>query len=177
MLLHPYSPTWVDDYKAITSAILSHIDCHDLQCHHIGSTAIAGLAAKPIIDIDLSYSLDASFSIIKEGLESIGYKHIGNLDIVGREVFKRVQGEHHLVLDSIVHHLYLCHIDNKELQRHLAFRNYLRKNQEAKAEYEKLKYKIAELTDQDKTEYSILKETMARQFIEDILEKSHSAEQ
>ena len=61
---------------------------------------------------------------------------------------------------------------NRSLKRHLAFRDYLRKNQTARAEYAALKYKIAELANQDRKVYAELKETMAKELIESILLKS-----
>lgn len=172
MLLYPYKPSWADDYKAIVTEIYKKIDCQDIAFHHIGSTSIIGLAAKAIIDIDISYDKLSSFLVIKKGLERIGYRHAGDQGIRGREVFKRItRNEVHPTLDSIDHHLYFCHAENEEFKRHLKFRDHLRNNPHARNQYEALKHRIAILAHQNKKEYALLKETKARDFIEEILRR------
>jgi len=113
------------------------------------------------------------FKEIKKNLVTLGYYHNGNQGIIGREVFKRnKQGVNHIELDSIPHHLYVCQINSDELRRHLFFRDYLRENSKKRIEYENLKYKIAEMAKQDRKEYAKLKEDMAKEFVESIIEKS-----
>ena len=86
-----------------------------------------GLAAKPIIDIDVVVKLDNMQKVIR-ALECIGYIHEGNLGIEGREAFA-YEGKEHLQ----THHLYVCPEDSEELKRHLIFRDYLRAHQDVRA--------------------------------------------
>ena len=169
MLITDYQPGWIDDFRALEQVFLSTPGLKTASVEHIGSTAVPGLAAKPIIDIDLVYEDEASgFGLIRTSLESLGYTHVGDQGIQGREVFKR-QGElHHQILDTIRHHLYVCHRSSAELDRHLFFRNYLRKNAEARHAYAQLKRSIAEQAHQDKKRYAALKEIEARTFFESI---------
>lgn len=173
MLIQKYQEVWVDDFLALKSVFEDHLTTSEITIEHIGSTSIQGLAAKPIIDIDLIYEASAAFEEIKISLESLGYYHNGDQGISGREVFKRgKQLERHVILDTIRHHLYVCQKDSEGLQRHLAFRNYLRANDNKRSEYEKLKYEIADLANQDRKEYAKLKEEMAREFIESVIKTS-----
>jgi GrpB-like predicted nucleotidyltransferase (UPF0157 family) len=175
MLIQQYQERWVNDFNNIKKAIQEALSGIAIDIEHIGSTAIANLAAKPIIDIDIVYKKDNDFIYLKNELEKLGYHHNGNQGIKDREVFKRRESsEKHAVLDFIPHHLYVCPAQSEELQRHLAFRNYLNTHERERKEYERIKYKIAEEANQDKKAYATLKENKAKAFIESILKKSMS---
>lgn len=177
MLIQKYQPSWVVDFSVIKNVIEENLLGLDITIEHIGSTSVKDLAAKAIIDIDVIYNEKETFEAIKTELEKLGYYHNGNQDIEGREVFKRKKLKtKHSILDSIQHHLYVCQADSEELQRHLAFRNFLRTNEKERKEYEYLKYEIALKTNQDKKEYAKLKEDMAKEFIESILQKAKKIE-
>lgn len=173
MLIQEYQEKWVEDFKAIESVITDALIGLNISIEHVGSTAVPKLAAKPIIDVDIVYGKDVPFEILKKKLEKIGYYHNGNQGIINREVFKRKNWwSKHQILDTITHHLYVCPVDSEELQRHIAFRNYLIANETARAEYQQLKYQIAAATNQNKKQYAALKEVEARAFINDILAKA-----
>ncbi|MEN9459506.1 MAG: hypothetical protein RL135_2129, partial [Bacteroidota bacterium] len=106
------------------------------------------------------------FPLIKQALESIGYFHNGNQGIEDREVFKRLGTKQHEVLDAIRHHLYVCSADSPALKRHLITRDYLRNNEWAKAEYQQMKYALAEKAGQDQKAYAVLKEATVNAFID-----------
>lgn len=170
MLIQKHQNSWVNDFNDLKKILEKTIPLDDIIIEHIGSTSVKDLAAKPIIDIDIVYNKTESFEAIKLSLEKLNYYHKGDQGIPGREVFKRKESEDpHGVLDVIAHHLYVCHIDSKELRRHLAFRDYLRENEVARREYENLKYAIAEKTKQNRKEYAKQKEIMAKDFIESII--------
>jgi GrpB-like predicted nucleotidyltransferase (UPF0157 family) len=109
-----------------------------LDIQHVGSTSVPNLASKPIIDIIHRENTD--FEKVKSSLEKLGYYYNGNQGIEGREVFKRYGKQGHEILDNIMHHLYVCKHDAVELQRHILFRDYLRKDELTRSYYEKLKY-------------------------------------
>lgn len=177
MLIREYETNWVYDFqtiKAILQEVLQHLH---VTIEHVGSTAIPGLSAKPIIDIDIVFENDISFSEIKNRLESIGYYHNGNQGIPDREAFKRAPTfPTHELLDSIAHHLYACPAHSKELRRHILFRNYLRTHEDARNEYQQLKLLIAAEANQDRKLYAALKEEKAKAFIENILTKAELSE-
>mgnify|MGYP001809793020 FL=1 len=166
MLIHPYSASWNSQFDAIKNILDEVLQGIDYRIEHVGSTAVPGLAAKPIIDIDIVYKDPFDFQSIKTALEAIGYSHNGNQGIEDREVFKRKEGAQHEVLDSLRHHLYVCSADSPALKRHLITRDYLRNNEWAKAEYQQLKYDLAENAGQDQKSYAALKELHVNQLID-----------
>jgi len=76
-------------------------------------------------------------------------------------------------LDEIIHHLYVCSLDNKEYKRFILFRNYLRKHSDKRDEYNKIKMEIIEKHGQDNREkYVSTKENECKWFFENIIEKA-----
>lgn len=170
MLIQEYTPNWALNFqtiKAILSDVLLHIP---VSIEHIGSTAVPGLAAKPIIDIDIVFENITDFNAIKNRLEKAGYYHNGNQGIQDREVFKRSPANtNNNPLNIIAHHLYACSADSEELKRHLLFRNYLRANTLVRNEYQQLKQQLADEANHDRKLYALLKEKKAKAFIETTL--------
>lgn len=166
MLIHPYSATWITHFESIKNVLDEALQGLQVNIEHVGSTAVPGLAAKPIIDIDIVFQHTTSFIEIKQALEAIGYFHNGNQGIEDREVFKRIESAQHEVLDAIRHHLYVCSAESPALERHLVTRDYLRLNEKARAEYQQLKYDLAEKAGQDQKKYATLKEQYVNPLID-----------
>jgi GrpB-like predicted nucleotidyltransferase (UPF0157 family) len=108
-----------------------------ISVDHIGSTAIEGLASKPIIDIDVVIDSSDVFSAVKDRLSKIGFEHEGNLGVEGREAFKRT-----FVDDFMPYHIYVCSKKGKGHLEHIAFRDYLKSHPEALKAYGELKTRI-----------------------------------
>ena len=140
----PYREAWEQDFSAIAAELRSAVGDLALRIEHVGSTAVPGLSAKPIIDIDVVIPDNSAFGAVASRLEAIGYRHEGDLGIPGREAFD-YSGKEHLVK----HHLYVCPEDSAELRRHLAFRDYLRSHPQAAGEYSRLKKEGARLHPDD----------------------------
>lgn len=166
MLIHPYNPNWIDQFKAIKAAIESRFHGVDCRIEHVGSTAVPGLAAKPIIDIDIAYRNMSNFKKIKIVLEQLDYRHHGDQGIKHREVFKRAGNNRHEILDGIRHHLYVCHENSEPFKEHIRFRDLLRRNEEVRQSYQNLKYKLADEAGQDRKVYARLKEEA--RFLDDL---------
>ncbi|MFM2361038.1 MAG: hypothetical protein RLY16_3031 [Bacteroidota bacterium] len=171
MLIVKYTAQWVKDFEAIKHTIDSGLEDLNYQIEHVGSTSVPDLDAKPIIDLDIIYSELSSFEKIKYRLEKMGYYHNGNQGIEGREVFKRSGTAIHEILDTIRHHLYVCIVDCPALERHLLTRDFLRKHEWARLEYQQMKYHLAEKANQDQKQYAQLKELNMNTFIDSIIEK------
>lgn len=172
-LIQTYTTNWAADFQKIKTILQEVLQPLHTTIEHIGSTAIPGLAAKPIIDIDIVFENDVGFNEIKTRLESIGYYHNGNQGISDRDVFKRNNAiTKHTVLDSYAHHLYLCPAHSEELKRHLLLRNFLLANEDARNEYQQLKMSLADEAGQDQKLYARLKEVKAKEFIEKVLAKA-----
>jgi len=171
MLIQPYTSSWVQDFQQLKQVLDIGLHGLDYCIEHIGSTAVHGLDAKAIIDMDIVYKDPAIFDLIKVRLEGIGYYYNGNQGIVGRDVFRRRGDDRHPILDRIKHHLYVCQQDSPALQRHLLFRDYLRKHAWARLAYQDMKYQLAAKTYQDKHWYGELKIQTINGFIDEIIAK------
>ena len=169
MLLKKYNPGWINWFEKIKLELESGLRFPTCTIEHVGSTAVPNLDAKPIIDIDIVYQQEADFEKIKRGLMDLGYFHNGNQGIQFREVFKRNGIFRHPVLDSIPHHLYVCPNNSGPLERHVLFRDFLRKNEWARTLYQEMKYQLAQQANQDKKLYAELKELNVNDFIDEII--------
>ena len=130
----PYDPQWPRNFEAICKEIREVLGEKAVAVHHVGSTAVPGMSAKPIIDLDVEIQSRSDFPAVRDRLKTAGYIHEGDLGIRDREAF-RYTGKQHLQ----IHHLYVCPSGSRELHRHLTFRNYLRTHPEAVREYSRVK--------------------------------------
>jgi GrpB-like predicted nucleotidyltransferase (UPF0157 family) len=109
---------------------------------HVGSTAVPGLIAKPIIDIQVSVPSLASLAAFMPAMAELGYTHLPDPDPAFERAYpyfhKPVQWQHS-------HHLHLCEIGGDHEWKHLAFRDRLRASAELRAEYAALKRHLAAL--------------------------------
>ena len=140
VIVLPYDPKWKNDFEKIKQELVNAIGDLIVCIEHVGSTSVEGLSAKPIIDIDVVISDYSVFDSIVSKLSTIGYFHVGDLEIKEREVFKYFDKPH-----LRKHHLYVCPQNSKELLRHITFRDFLRNNPEAVKKYGKVKENAAKL--------------------------------
>lgn len=171
MLIEKYTSDWIKYFDDIKSQVETVLHGFEFSIEHVGSTSVPNLDSKPIIDIDIIYSVKQDFEKIKQGLEKIGYYHNGNQGIKDRDVFKRNGKLSNEILDKVKHHLYVCPVDSKALERHILSRNFLRKNGWARMKYQQIKYELAEKAKQDKKVYAALKELNVNDFIDSIIEE------
>lgn len=130
-----YDPNWPNVFDELRSSIWPAVSDIALSIEHVGSTSVPGLAAKPVIDMDVVVSRENIGKGITQ-LASVGYTHRGDLGIPTREAFRPP-------IDSLKHHLYLCPSDSPALANHIAIRDYLRANASAADEYGQLKKRLA----------------------------------
>lgn len=138
VIVEDYQTDWPDRFCEIEREVAIALTDAMVRIEHVGSTSVPGLAAKPIIDLDMVIGDEASLETVVERLEAAGYIHEGDLGICGREAF-RYHGKPHLMK----HHLYVCRESSRELHRHITFRNFLRSHPEAVAEYSRIKKEAA----------------------------------
>jgi GrpB-like predicted nucleotidyltransferase (UPF0157 family) len=158
----PYDPAWPDQFAAeaeILRRALAEWIAGPIE--HIGSTAIPGLAAKPVIDIMLGVeSLEASRPAIAAAAE-LGYCYAPY----------QADVEHWFCKPSFAfrtHHLHLIPAGTPQWKRPIAFRNYLRDHADVAAEYEALKRRLAVEHRADREAYTAAK----RPFIDRVTERA-----
>lgn len=141
-----YDPAWPETFAGISRVVAAALGPLALSIEHVGSTAVPGLGAKPIIDLDVVIESPHVLPLVVEALRALGYSHEGNGGIPGREAFGR--GGAAVPADGSgrawpAHHLYVCPSDSEELRRHLRFRDYLRSHPDSAARYDALKRDLA----------------------------------
>ena len=141
---------WPQLFEILRSRISAVLGSLAAAIEHIGSTAVPGLAAKPIIDIDVLLRSQTDLPRAIEGLATLGYEHQGDLGIAGREAFRAPA-------DVFPHHLYVCPPDSREYGRHIAFRDHLRSHPEDTHAYERLKRSLADRFGNDRDAYTLAK--------------------
>ena len=144
----PYDEAWKNAFEEIKTEIEAEIGDLIIGIEHVGSTSVEGMSAKPCIDIDVIIKDYSVFDAVIKKLGTIGYIHEGDLGIQDREAFKYSNKPH-----LMMHHLYVCPQDSKELHRHITFRDFLRHNPEAVRKYSLVKEKAAELFPCDINKY------------------------
>jgi len=159
-LVQPPDAAWPSHFQQISAFLESAVV--DITCaiEHVGSTAIAGMWAKPIIDIDIAIS-SGTFSRIKERLEALGYVHQGDLGFPGREAFDLVDAEAKACLPE--HHLYVCENGGHELRKHLAFRDFMRQHVEWRERLNRLKRELCVKYNNDRQAYMAGKAAMVEE--------------
>ena len=148
----PYDVAWQSAFEKIKGEIEEAIGDLIIGIEHVGSTSVEGMSAKPCIDIDVIIKDYTAFAAVVEGLKGIGYIHEGDLGIKDREAFKYADKPH-----LMFHHLYVGPQYSEELRRHIAFRDFLRKNPEAVRKYSMVKEKAAALFPDEIEQYIAFK--------------------
>ena len=145
-----YEEQWHTRYEAERGLLQNTLGKVISQVHHIGSTSIPGLSAKPIIDILLEvYDLD-ELDKLNFAMERAGYCVRGENGISNRRYFTK--GEEHRS-----HHVHAFGVGNPQIVKHLAFRDYLRKIKKEADEYAEIKHAAALASEDNIPLYSTLK--------------------
>ncbi len=142
-----YDPDWPGMYKAEAGEISRILKTGLTAIHHIGSTAIPGIAAKPTIDILAEVRDIEAIDLRNNNLEDLGYTPMGEYGISGRRYFFKTSGEKHAF------HLHIFQEGHPEIERHLLFRDYLRAHPEEAREYAELKLQLASRFPEDIISY------------------------
>ena len=133
----PHNPAWVTQFEAEASRIRKVLGSLALRIDHHGSTSVPGLAAKPIIDIQVSVKSLTPIETYCEPLQAIGYHHLPHEDDSFCPFFHRPFAWPH------THHVHIVRAGGEEEQRTLAFRDYLRDHVDQARAYEQLKRQLA----------------------------------
>ena len=118
-----------------------------VRCHHMGSTAIEGIYAKPIIDILMEVEDHRRLDENNARLEGLGYRAFGEFGIEGRRYFSKGVAPR-------THHLHAFEVGHPEVGRHLRFRDYMNAFADKAKAYEALKKRLAKTFHTDPESYT-----------------------
>ncbi|GAA0418884.1 GrpB family protein [Agaribacter marinus] len=133
----PYDEYWNSMFENEAKKLHGIFGPEIIKIHHIGSTAVNGLKAKPIIDMMPVVKDIHRIDEYNSAMISIGYEPNGENGISGRRYFQKGG-------DNRTHHVHIYELGNPEIERHLAFRDYLRANQDVVKEYGDLKKELSQ---------------------------------
>jgi GrpB-like predicted nucleotidyltransferase (UPF0157 family) len=139
----PYWPVVFELLRARADAALADVP-HVTE--HVGSTAVPGLAAKPIIDMDVVVPGERGVRPAIAALSAAGWRHEGDLGIPGREALRPPP-------DAVYHHLYVVVAGSQAHRDHIDLRDFLRAHPGQTARYGQLKHYLAGLLTTDRPGY------------------------
>lgn len=143
VIVTTYNPLWTAMFRAEALDLSEVFGENLLDIHHIGSTSVPGLKAKPIIDIMPIVKDIQVIDTLGEKMQELGYEAMGEYGIPQRRYFRK-GGENR------THHVHVFEVGSEHIERHLAFRDYLRAHLD------------------EATRYGDLKEALAKRYPEDI---------
>lgn len=135
----PHDPRWRDAFEREAKHIAAAMGENVVAVHHIGSTSIPNIYAKPIVDLLVEVSDIAEVDEQSSAMESFGYEVMGEYGIPGRRYFRKDNEE-----GIRTHHVHTFRAGSAEAERHLAFRDYMIAHPAEAQAYSELKRRLAE---------------------------------
>lgn len=152
-----YRPDWEAAYRKEAQAIRRILGDELVEIHHIGSTAVPGLAAKPIIDILPVVTSLPAVDNLNQAFIALGYEPMGEFGIPGRRYFRKGGSRR-------THQVHIFEQSNlTDITRHLALRDYLRAHPATARQYGELKHRLAERFSDDIAAYCDGKDAFVKQ--------------
>ncbi len=151
--LRPYTPAWAEAARREAARLAEALGDRLVVVHHVGSTAIPGIRAKPILDLLPVVSDMAAFDAVRPRVEALGYAWWGEYGLPGRRYCtlddaetgrRRVQ-------------LHCYEQGSPEIERHVAFRDHLRSHPDVAAAYDAEKERCRLLHPMDSHAYTVCK--------------------
>jgi len=146
--LVPYQPAWAELFQQEAERLRVALTGHVVRIEHVGSTAVPGLDAKPILDIVVAVRDMTEAALFEHALRPLAYIHRTENDTPGRLYFVK-----RLPDDRSTHHLNITEVGNECWFTHVAFRDYLREHPEAREKYRKLKLDLVSRCTSDRAAY------------------------
>lgn len=138
----PYREEWSAQFAVVAQELQrALVAVPSASVEHVGSTSVPGLAATPIIDIDVVVASGDTQAAIA-ALQGLGYVHRGDLGVAGREAFRAPNGEPR-------RNVYICEAGTLNVRNHLAVRDVLRRRDDLRDEYAAVKNALAADPDMD----------------------------
>ncbi len=134
----PHDPNWRQEFRQEAGRISAAAGSNAVAVHHVGSTAIPGIYAKPVIDLLLVIQDLAALDEKQLEMEALGYEARGEYGIAGRRFFRR-DDKH----GDRTHQVHAFEDGSPQIARHLAFRDYMIAHPETAQEYSDLKRELA----------------------------------
>ncbi len=159
IVVAPYNPMWPQMFEHEATKISAVFGSELISIHHIGSTSIPGMNAKPIIDIMPIVQHIDRIDALNPAMIELGYEPMGEYGIPGRRFFRK-GGE-----VNRSHHVHAYEVTNPEVTRHLDFRDYLIAHPIEALQYADLKKELAKKFPRDIEGYINGKDAVVKEII------------
>lgn len=157
VFLVPWTDTWQKEFLLEKKRIESVIGKYVFAIHHVGSTSIQGLSAKPIIDIAIEIHTFNDGENCAEPLKRLNYAYRGTHMLPNRHYFSKGNPR--------THQIHMHQKGDKLLLEQLAFRDYLIQDETARLEYEDLKQRLVKEYQNDRPAYTAAKSDFIRNIL------------
>ncbi len=157
IIVVPYDPAWVDQFEEAAAQLRTLFGDLLVDLHHIGSTSIPGIYAKPIIDMmPLVRDIDA-VDALNPAMIALGFEPRGEYGLAGRRYFVKGGDE------ARTHNVHTFAIDNPGAMRHVIFRDYMRAHPDRAQAYSQIKRAGAELHPDNIEHYNDYKDAFVKE--------------
>lgn len=145
--VEPYSPHYAEEYKRVSKLLKEIFGELLIEVHHIGSTAIPGIYAKPVLDLlPVVWDIE-EVDAYNEIMLSFDYEAFGEFGLPGRRYFNHRSGTIH---DE---HIHIYQVGSPEIERHVFFRDFMIAHPQHAQAYSQLKYDLARQFADDRDAY------------------------
>ncbi len=134
----PHDPKWQEAFEVESKKVTHALGENMITIHHIGSTAIPDIYAKPIIDLLVEVKDIVKVDEQNSFMELLGYEVMGEFGITGRRFFRKDNQK-----GVRTHHLHIFEVGSEQVERHLAFRDYMIAHPQEAHRYSELKRRLA----------------------------------
>lgn len=147
VVIVPYDPEWPEIFSKLGATLREVLGETALRIDHIGSTSIPGLAAKPVIDVQISVASFEPLDVFRIPIESVGFVFRANNPDLTKRYFRERSGERRT-------HIHVRRLGSWVERSVLLFRDYVRVHAEDAKRYVELKYRLAEEYLDDRAGYT-----------------------
>ena len=134
----PHDPKWQEAFEVESKRVTDALGENVITIHHIGSTAIPDIYAKPIIDLLVEVKDIVKVDEQNSLMELFGYEVMGEFGITGRRYFRKDNQK-----GVRTHHIHTFEVSSEQVERHLAFRDYMIAHPKDAQRYSELKRRLA----------------------------------
>ena len=134
----PHDPNWRQEFENEAKRIADALGSNVVDVHHMGSTAIPNIYAKPVLDVLLVVQNHSALDAKQAAMEALGYEAFGEFGIPTRRYFRKDNAA-----GDRTHQVHAFEQGSPQIARHLAFRDYMSSHPEAARAYSDLKRALA----------------------------------
>jgi GrpB-like predicted nucleotidyltransferase (UPF0157 family) len=166
--LVPHSAAWSAEFLSERARLLSAIGDRVMAIEHVGSTAIPGIHAKPVLDIAVAIEDLGNTKALVPAMQQLGYDFPGDIGIVGERLFGRGP-------EVLTHLVHVVQVGGPKWSEYLEFRDSLRASSELAAEYDELKRELARQFPDERAKYTEAKGRFIQRVLGHDVRGTHSA--